>query len=303
MVTMYIQLLIFLLILRYLLLTFIPPNLYSGYMAIFAITFLVSYILSGDLRVSLCIALIILNARVVYRYVAPPEQLKQPNSIQNTSVFILSIILIFILCNILQPIRNSKAIDWMIFIMITYQVVSFIEWFLHKYVMHCYQHSSWIDQAKSSNWFMYQLKDACLKHKDHHLSVRKDMSLEKVKQESELFFDWHTLTKCLFWVILLNIIIVKTLKLRITFFQQVIVAIVFALIFAGVWNSIHPSMHEHELQIPITTGAPSIRLELDPENIYYKNHQYHHQIKGEKKGNYNVVFLGADELLNTNRII
>ena len=35
--------------------------------------------------------------------------------------------------------------------------------------------------------------------------------------------------------------------------------------------------------------------------LLYNNHKMHHIQKGKKKGNFNIIFLGADEWFNDNR--
>jgi hypothetical protein len=56
-------------------------------------------------------------------------------------------------------------------------------------------------------------------------------------------------------------------------------------------------MHGKQVDIPL---APYIKN--FPDELYYpllKNHDMHHKVKGDDKGNYNIVVLGADAILNT----
>jgi hypothetical protein len=56
-------------------------------------------------------------------------------------------------------------------------------------------------------------------------------------------------------------------------------------------------MHDKEVDVPF---VPKIDTPESMYKVYLTNHELHHQIKGDDKGNYNVVFLGADEVFNTN---
>jgi hypothetical protein len=69
-----------------------------------------------------------------------------------------------------------------------------------------------------------------------------------------------------------------------------------------VWNSIHPGMHGMRVDMPLSEGPSGADIRLHRANPYYLNHKAHHHVKGADKGNFNVVFLGADELFATNRM-
>jgi len=61
-------------------------------------------------------------------------------------------------------------------------------------------------------------------------------------------------------------------------------------------------MHQYDTDYSIMNGPYDnnlLNLTLI-KNILFKNHSYHHLQKGSKKGNYNVIVLGADEWFGLN---
>jgi sterol desaturase/sphingolipid hydroxylase (fatty acid hydroxylase superfamily) len=75
------------------------------------------------------------------------------------------------------------------------------------------------------------------------------------------------------------------------------VSLVLSFGFSTVWNSVHTRMHGKQVDVPF---IPKVNVPDTMYDVYLKNHELHHQIKGDEKGNFNVVFLGADELFQTN---
>ena len=70
-----------------------------------------------------------------------------------------------------------------------------------------------------------------------------------------------------------------------------------------VWNSVHPYLHYRNGR-DITPFAFSAQTVHRFRNSWYinsmlTNHVMHHIVKGERKGNYNIVFPGADWLFGT----
>jgi hypothetical protein len=83
---------------------------------------------------------------------------------------------------------------------------------------------------------------------------------------------------------------------------QFVLVVVSVLAFSHVWNGIHPGMHEYDGGRPNILSKPFGVGKVAKENILHLNHEKHHLVKGERKGNYNVVMLGMDEILGTNRM-
>lgn len=71
------------------------------------------------------------------------------------------------------------------------------------------------------------------------------------------------------------------------------------------WNKIHARMHNYNINYSILKGPyDEDMFDLDPsKKQLYMNHVYHHLQKGEKKGNYNIILLGADEWFGYNNKI
>ena len=69
------------------------------------------------------------------------------------------------------------------------------------------------------------------------------------------------------------------------------------------WNKIHPKFHDYEVQKLSIKYGPHDNGLFDTsffQKLLYRNHEAHHIQKGEKKGNYNIILLGADEWMNRN---
>jgi len=78
-----------------------------------------------------------------------------------------------------------------------------------------------------------------------------------------------------------------------------ILCIIVTFIWEYLWNKVHVKMHNYEINYSIKEGPYDENLfNLDIfKNILLQNH---HLQKGEKKGNYNVIVLGADEWFGYN---
>jgi len=308
----YVFLLTVLLIIRHIILTFAPWIIFSGYMFMFVIGFVVSYIINNSYYTALFIALLMVYGRMLYRYAmttTSPKELNDYTGAKNTTVFMLGIITVIGLAHALQ--QNQKYIPLLrypIYFMVVYMFFSFVEWILHRYVMHCYMYFPWLDKVDPATTFMpfvtYNMQRSCQLHHDHHKSVNADMSLKDVEHRDshELTFDWATMIMIIILVAPALFALVWALQLKIGWKVQLVTIFISALVFCLAWNSIHPTMHGAKVRVSIQEGAPNLGWDLHKTNIYYQNHDVHHQIKGDEKGNYNVIFLGADELLMTNRL-
>lgn len=117
-------------------------------------------------------------------------------------------------------------------------------------------------------------------------------------------FSWLTLLIVGSIMVPILYIINKLLTLNKSFKETIYVVIFMVILFGVIWNNIHPASHNVTLKIDLLEGPPSSILPtIDNNGLLYNNHKLHHIIKGKNKGNFNVVFLGADELLNTNNLL
>tara|TARA_Y100000389_G_scaffold204546_1_gene257896 strand:- start:8173 stop:8655 length:483 start_codon:yes stop_codon:yes gene_type:complete len=70
-----------------------------------------------------------------------------------------------------------------------------------------------------------------------------------------------------------------------------------------IWNSIHPYIHNEDPSKRCKYHLFKSYIDKKKNNFYIRwmiwNHKLHHIRKGKRKGNYNIVFPGADYLLGT----
>lgn len=267
-------------------LVFADPG--TAYPLLFGVMFGIAWYRSGgDFRVSFLLALVSVLGRAAMRYRSKPEK---PSFGSAAALFGLAAGAVSFLAPRLDG--GSGAVRYALFGALLWLSASLVEWVLHKYVMHCTQHAPWIKS-------MPLVQSACVTHHRHHLSVNPDMSMDHVADVHELVFDWKTTAQVGAIVLPAMFAWNWGVGLRVPTAVVCVTVIAFTIGFSTIWNTIHPAMHEYEGPIP----ALLPRLPVKPERgLLFRNHEAHHQIKGERKGNYNVVFLGADELLNTNRM-
>lgn len=261
----------------------------KAYALMFALVFGAGWYRSGgDPRVSALLALGTVLGRAALRYRSPRSE-DSPR--KGASVmFGLSAGLVSFLASRLDG--RSGAVRYALFGCLMWLSASLVEWLLHKYVMHCTQHAPWMKSLPL-------VQNACVTHHRHHLSVNSDMSMGPVENVHELVFNWKTTAQV--GAIVLPVMFAWNwgLGLRVPAGAVLVVVIAFTIGFSTIWNTFHPAMHDYAGPLP----ALLPRLPVEPsKGLLYRNHEVHHQIKGERKGNYNVVFLGADEFLNTNRL-
>jgi hypothetical protein len=252
-------------------------------------------------HLSLLLALVVTYARAVYRYTAPREDLEDSTAPHLAILFVIGIVLTALVAYALTPFAKSGAVKYALFFMIVYSISTTIEWVGHKYVMHCYMHWPQLLHTKTDNFILKRMKHSCNGHANHHLEVKPDMNMSHVNDIGNLVFDWSDLISIFIPVICVTLLVTWALKLEIPWIVQVIVTLFLAAMYGYFWNNAHPRMHNIHVDMPISEGPPIVGRMSYP-NIYYKNHEAHHLVKGADKGNYNVVFLGADEFFKSNNM-
>jgi hypothetical protein len=73
---------------------------------------------------------------------------------------------------------------------------------------------------------------------------------------------------------------------------------VICVLYCFLWNNLHTDMHDVNMKIPLKEGMPHYPGLMSKGLIYnwlWKNHALHH-LQKEGKGNYNIIFPGADFL-------
>lgn len=291
------------LVIRHILLTFAPEAVVSGYLFMFVLGFCVSLAINRSFHVSLLIGMLIVYGRMIYRYSAPKEAIQNYTSAPSTILFVIGLVSTVIAAYLLIPYSESPAIRYSIFFLLAYLLCSVGEWVIHKYVMHCYTHWTRLQDSEFPNPITRILQHACALHKDHHVSVNTDMTLTHIGDESALLFNWETLLMSAALELLPLMLVTWLLRLRIPIKIQVSTIACLMVLFGIVWNGTHPQMHrvQGQVDMPLTQGPPIWRTMSYPD-LVGKNHEVHHMIKGVEKGNFNVVFLGADELLMSNNM-
>jgi hypothetical protein len=130
-------------------------------------------------------------------------------------------------------------------------------------------------------------------HIKHHLDVKYNMELNKnyVNNLDGLYFIWSSVVLLSIFAYLIYYVIIKVLfKYDIENKYILLLAISVLLLYRLIWNYIHPKMHQ--------LSKEKIEDMNFIEKFLFKNHAYHHLQKGDKKGNYNIVVVGADHLFN-----
>ena len=265
----------------------------TAYPLLFGVMFGVAWYRSGgDPRVALLLALVSVLGRAAMRYRSktPSAEAAEKPTFKAAATFGLVACAVSFLASRLDG--GSGAVRYALFGGLLWLSASLVEWVLHKYVMHCTQHAPWMRSVPL-------LHDVCATHHRHHLSVNEDMSMDHVADVHELVFDWKTTAEVGAIVLPAMFAWNWALGLRVPTAAVLVTVIAFTIGFSTIWNTVHPSMHQYAGPLP----ALLPRLPLEPSRgLLYRNHEVHHQITGERKGKYNVVFLGADELMNTNRL-
>ncbi len=164
-----------------------------------------------------------------------------------------------------------------IFLMISlYITLSICEYLIHRYLMH--------NKENSLIRYIYGTD-----HINHHKDVLQNMSLKKNYNKNGLFMNSNhtfiiTLVVFLVFYFIINIIF----KRNITNIYILILSFFIGLFYRFMWNYLHPRFHK------IKQCKKNIIF-----NYLYNNHKNHHLQKGKRKGNFNIIFIGADYLFGT----
>ena len=252
---------------------------------------------------SLFTALIIIFGRTFYRYNSDVEDIKPENynSVKNILLFNIALGFIFTVIYFKNSIKpHAPLIN---FILMSYMCISLMEWVVHKYIMHCTNSNTFIRNIISNIKF---LDNVCKYHITHHVNVNSDMSVvdEKDDPQNDAKFrmGWNIYIPLTISVSIGFLFSRYISKYKISFLNIVILSSIISFIWEYIWNKTHTEMHKFEQTYSIKKG-PYDNGFFNTEilmKLLYKNHVMHHAQKGDKKGNFDVIFLGADEWLNSN---
>ena len=256
------------------------------YFILLIASFILFYLYNKNYNLSLFNSLTIFLLLTIFNY--------------NYNYLFIAVILFFI--SIIFKFNLKKNINFINFILLFYICVSIIEFLAHKYVMHCDANSLLTKFMEYIPFINKQYFLTCEKHIQHHMEVEPDMSLNNNKYKESLFMGWNIFIH-LFIVFFLSGLLSKIIsKYNISYKFLFIFCIIMTFIWEYLWNKVHVRMHDYEINYSIKEGPyDNNLLNLDIfKDLLLQNHQNHHLQKGERKGNYNIIVLGADEWFGYN---
>ena len=179
-------------------------------------------------------------------------------------------------------------------VIIIYIIVSFIEWFIHKYIMHGNP-----ETLIKIPLIGDRLSSTAVNHKHHHKQIL--MNMHYINEHSTNGFYW-------FDTIALGTIFAIFFKILTDINDNKIILFIILTMTIGysfLWNTIHNQMHYTTKTMTLKEGVPSIILDrsIIKNPIYkflYINHGIHHLQKGDKY-NYNIIFPMFDDLFFTKK--
>tara|TARA_B100000925_G_C21938741_1_gene443572 strand:+ start:390 stop:1073 length:684 start_codon:yes stop_codon:yes gene_type:complete len=177
-------------------------------------------------------------------------------------------------------------------ILTIYISITFLEWFIHNKMMHG-------DPEKLIKIPIVgkYLSNTAEEHLSHHKDVNMNMIVEKTDRKEGLFFPW----KVTFTMAVAGSVAFYITRVFKEYKYNFLLALVFAIIYAILWNTLHPAMHDFNANIKWSEGMPkfdSINIKNPMYRWLWINHALHHMQKYEK-GNYNIILPGFDYLANT----
>ena len=171
---------------------------------------------------------------------------------------------------------NKKLSIFILLTCLLYISTSIGEYVIHKYLMHNYN----LNKSSITN------------HIRHHDDVNYDMTLSKKRQNEDLYFDLISTIILFALIYVIYYIIIKSVfGYNKSYIFIIILSAFVALLYKVAWDHLHYRFHMFH-KIPYNTWNKY-------EKITFHNHAYHHLQKGIKKGNYCIIFLGADHLFKS----
>lgn len=264
---------------------------------IFLTSFVFTLVFHLHFHLSLIVSLLLVLLYIIYHYYL--------RAATNLAAFVSLSVCLLVYINLLFLSRPSlfDRLHIPLYFLLLYYFLSFQEWFLHKYVMHCYMNTPILYNSTSDNMLIKRVRASCTSHHSHHMNTGPDMHMySEVVDKKELYFNWFLVGIIIVLAGILLYFFILLIRLRVSLPFHVLCVVISIVIYSFVWNTLHPSMHSLHLDIPLTEGAPCLAYDIKKGNILYKNHFAHHQVKGPAKGNYNIILLGADVIMSTDRL-
>ena len=180
-----------------------------------------------------------------------------------------------------------------------YVIVSFLEWYIHRYLMHETTNPIINQINYIFKWVYFKIHGykQTESHVNHHKIVKNDGVVDE-EDDGMLYSAAHipvtTIVGFAIYYCITNLI-----GYRHTAKEYMIVLGLFGGVSYGyylLWNILHPAYHEH--------GDPWFRTRLQGNGLYKflrKYHMIHHMNKGDDKCNFNIILPGFDHLMGTFR--
>jgi len=170
-------------------------------------------------------------------------------------------------------------------------VYTFVEYVMHRFFMH--------DPRSRFG----------RKHLTHHAHTKKDMSLntkgaDYAELEHEGLYLYGVLSFGPMLICASFLMLVLVFGLGTAPMPAFVVQLIFAAWQTCAWNTMHAVMHgrcayTEGQPLGLTYGMAERLADLPYFNWIVRNHIQHHDVKGEERGNFNIVWPGADFLFGT----
>lgn len=289
----------------YIYISFKPDNItVSSYFPLFGLLYITTYYLTKKTNLSLFTGLLVVIGKTIYRYEAIDSDSINNLGIENTILFIFGISIPFFVSHYIKYF-DSNYINVINFVGINYVLISCVEYILHKYVMHCNKESKFGEMIKKIPYIRNKVFDISHWHIQHHLDVGNDMHIDEETAfdlEQTIYMGWSITAQYVPIIIAILAISRNITNVNISNLNILVISFIISFIWQYIWNKVHAEMHNLENKYSIKKGPYDEGLfDLNQlTRVLLTNHTNHHKQKGEKKGNYNVILLGADEWFNSN---
>lgn len=185
--------------------------------------------------------------------------------------------------------NNKESHLYWIIPVVIYLLLSLLEWVIHRYIMH----------SPNTTLGKYHI----LHHKStnvHTMAITHD---ERLGETQNLCMDEYTLYAVVTILPIYFFALMRVTKNKIFIFYSLMIFGILALFHVLVWNSVHSYMHNEDASKRCKLYINRDKIKQMQNDRYIKwvirNHVTHHVRKGNNKGNYNIVFPGADYIFGT----
>jgi TRAP-type mannitol/chloroaromatic compound transport system permease small subunit len=181
-------------------------------------------------------------------------------------------------------------------IITVYIIVSFIEWYIHRYLMH-YTDNKVINAINYLFKKVYTIVHGYSQdnsHVQHHTIVKNNGDVDE--DDDGMFFDIKNIPLLTVSTSLIYYFISRMFKYNHSKNEYIgifIVLFIISCVYYKLWNILHPSYHNYHMNNYSFLKDNSIYKYLE------KYHMIHHFNKGLEKTNYNIILPGADFLFGT----